>query len=118
MKYAFGLDLNSNLCMDFLRALANIGPSSPQRPVRWSLDRALSLALSSRFSRNPSLKDRTMVTLFLTALATGARISELHALLRQDDDILFSGEGVTLYPNPNFLAKNEDPILRRNPFFY
>ena len=58
-----------------------------------------------------------MVLLFLLALATGARGSELHAVLRGDDNLVFSGDGVSLYPNPNFLAKNEDPQNRRNPIF-
>ena len=50
-------------------------------------------------------------------LATGARVSELGALLRDDESVLFSGDGVTLYPNPNFLAKNENPLFRRDPIF-
>ena len=53
----------------------------------------------------------------MLALATGARVSELHALLRSDEFLEFSEEGVTLYPNPNFLAKNENPQNRRDPIF-
>lgn len=32
--------------------------------------------------------------------------------------MLFSGEGVTLFPNLNFLAKNENPSSRRDPIFF
>ena len=103
--------------VDFIKALNNIRPAKPARPVRWSLDKALSLALLPRFQHNPSVKDRTLLTLFLTALATGARVSELGALLRSPDDLVFSGDGVTIYPNPNFLAKNEHPQFLRSPIF-
>ena len=58
-----------------------------------------------------------MVTAFILALALGARSSELHALLRLDDNVVFSGDGVSLFPNPNFLAKNERPSNRRDPIF-
>ena len=36
-------------------------------------------------------------------------------LLRGDDFISFNADNVTLYPNPNFLCKNEDPSTRRGP---
>ena len=117
LKYAFGLDLGEPFYIDFLKALANLRPNRPLPPVRWSVDKALSLALSDRFQRNPSLEDRTMCTIFLLALATGARVSEMGAFLRGDDDIVFSEGGMTLYPNPNFLAKNEHPLGRRNPLW-
>ena len=58
-----------------------------------------------------------MLCLFLLALATGGRVSEIHALLRGEDFISFNDSGVTLYPNPNFLCKNEDPGCRRGPIF-
>ena len=63
------------------------------------------------------MEDSLSVSLFLLALATGNHISELNAFLRLDDFITFSLEGVTLYPNPNFLAKNECPSVRRDPIF-
>ena len=94
-----------------------MGPARPARPVSWSLDKALLLAMSDRFQNVKCLKDKTLVTIFLVALATGSRISELQALLRTVESIVFSDNGVTLYPNPNFLAKNEDSVLRRSPLF-
>ena len=58
-----------------------------------------------------------MCSSFLLALATGRRISELNALLRAQDFISFSPEGVKFYPNPNFIAKKEDPSDRWDPMF-
>ena len=61
--------------------------------------------------------DSFYVTTFLLSLATGNRISELHSCLRGEEHLEFSNLGVTLFPNPNFLAKNEDPASRRGPLF-
>ena len=58
-----------------------------------------------------------MVVSFLLALATGARASEWGSILRSEDALVFPRDGVTLYPNPNFLAKTEHPLLRRDPLF-
>ena len=65
----------------------------------------------------PSEEDLLMVTMFLVALATGNRVSEIHALLRGSDYVEFCDEGVRLYTNPNFLAKNESPAFRKEPIF-
>ena len=117
MQTVFGLNLSSSLYTDFTKGIGNLRPQKPYSPIRWSLDKALSLALSSRFQSSPSLKDLTSMLAFLLSIALGSRASELHAILRGDDHIVFSGEGVTFYPNPNFLAKNENPQNRRNPIF-
>ena len=82
-----------------------MGPARPPKPISWSLDKALLLAMSDRFQNVKCLKDKTLVTIFLVALATGSRISELQALLRTVESIVFSDNGVTLYPNPNFDKK-------------
>ena len=58
-----------------------------------------------------------MVVSFLLALATGARASEWGSILRSEDALVFPRDRVTLYPNPNFLAKTEHPLLRRDPLF-
>ena len=44
-------------------------------------------------------------------------MSELHALPRFNQFIKFYAEEVTLYPNPNFFAKNENPQVRRDSIF-
>ena len=70
-----------------------------------------------RFSVNPSLEDITLKTIFLLALASGRRVSELHSFLRRNEFIVF-GEHynwVHIHPNPHFLAKNETSAQRCRP---
>ena len=117
LRLAFGVDVTQAPFPDFLRALYNIRPSKPLKRFSWSLDKVLDLALSARFQSSPSVEDSLMLTVFLLALATGGRISEIHSLLRSEDNIVFGDGGVTLFLNPNFLAKNEHPGSRRGPIF-
>ena len=114
---AFNIDVSLPPFPDFIKAIFNIRPSKPATPIRWSLDKVLSFALSPRFQQDPSVNDQLAISLFLTALATGGRSSELSALLRLEKNLIASGEGITLYPNPNFLAKNENPRCRKDPIF-
>ena len=72
--------------------------------------------MSSDFVVGPSLFHLIMKTAFLLSLAMGSRVSELHALLRDDGFINFNGGSVTLFPNPNFLCKNENQSCCRTPF--
>jgi integrase len=57
-----------------------------------------------------------MKTLFLIALASGRRCSELHAL-SVGRFIVFSQNGATLYFRPGFLAKNERMDFSASPLF-
>ena len=117
LRLAFNIDVTLPPFPEFLRAFYNIRPSKPSAKLSWSLDKALDFALSPRFQSNPSLEDALMVSAFLLSLATGGRVSELHSLLRAPDFITWEEEGVTLFPNPNFLSKNENPSERRGPIF-
>ena len=117
LRLAFGIDVTLAPFPEFVRALFNIRPNKPVAKLSWSLDRALDLALSPRFQCEPQLEDSLMLSLFLLSLATGGRVSELQALLRAQDFLSFEDRGMTLYPNPNFLAKNENPAERRGPIF-
>ena len=117
LKLFFDVDVSVSPFQDFMKGLFNLKPSMPYKSPSWSLEKALSLALSARYQINPSLEDLLKITLFLVALATGGRVSELHALLRGPDYIDFCEGGVRLFPNPNFLAKNESPSVRRDPIF-
>ena len=56
-----------------------------------------------------SALDQLRKTLFLVALASGLRSSQLQALLRHPSWLVFSADGrqVSMSPSPKFLAKNE-----------
>ena len=56
-------------------------------------------------------------TIFLLALASGARVSELIGLSRDEGQIIFEDSGIALvYPNRLILAKNENPFNRGGPW--
>jgi len=63
-----------------------------------------------------SLRDLTIKTLFLIAISSGRRCSELHALAI-GNNMIFSESGVTLYFKPAFLAKNESQDFTASPLF-
>ena len=63
-----------------------------------------------------SLRDVALKTLFLIAMASGRRCSELHAL-SVGSRTVFSKSGVTLYFRPGFLAKNERSDFSAKPIF-
>ena len=53
-------------------------------------------------------------TVFLLAIAMGARISELGALKRGDEHLLLRGDSA-VFSFGDFLCKNEKPLSRREP---
>jgi len=83
--------------------------------TQWCLDTVLNFVKSDRFSINLSLEDLKMKVVFLVGL--GVRISELHSLLRGSNFIKFDDAfySVTLFPNPEFLAKTESASNRGKP---
>ena len=56
--------------------------------------------------RKASLKHHTFKTVFLLALASGKRRSEIHAWLNKNIRHQADWSKVSLYPSPSFLAKN------------
>jgi integrase len=66
--------------------------------------------------QSASLRDTALKTIFLLALATGRRCSELHALA-VGRFIVFGQNGATLYFRPGFLAKNERSDFSSAPLF-
>ena len=115
-SYGFDMDLNDFRFSSISRACARQRPASRPTMLSWSLNKVLELA--SNIS-NDSCSYQTLLrkTLFLVALASGARLSEMAALSREKSFIRFlpSG-GVSLSPHPKFIAKNEDPANRWKPW--
>ncbi len=90
-----------------------------ERPARRSLTPTWNLSLVLRFLMGPefeplesaSLERLTQKTVFLVALASGRRRSEIHALSVADDCMRWKGDGseVSFLTMPGFLAKNQKP---------
>ena len=90
---------------------------SRQALPSWDLDLVLDLLSSDKFSSpQVSLRNLTLKTVFLLALASASRVSEIHALSRAKDDISFLEDGsVRLRVSPSFLAKNQLPEVAPSP---
>jgi len=84
-------------------------PASPRLPS-WSLDKALDSLLNPPFHPTDSSEYLFLKTLFLVALASGNRVSELAACVRVGSTI--SINGITLATRSGFLFKNQS-ILRK-----
>ena len=80
-------------------------PSLPSIVPEWNLNKVLTYINV----KNLQLSDRDLLrkSAFLLLLATGWRISELHACVRSDNYCTFSNSSLRIRPHPNFLAKNE-----------
>ena len=69
--------------------------------------------------REASFKPLTLKTVFLLAMASAGRRSELHALRFDQNYIQFKpkGAGVTLYFSPEFTCKNQKPNQVNDPWY-
>ena len=69
--------------------------------------------------REASFKHLTLKTVFLLAMASAGRRSELHALRFDKNYIQFKpkGAGVTLYFSPEFMRKNQKPNQVNDPWY-
>ena len=74
---------------------------------RWSLDLVLAALKRQPFEpiKLASLKHLTWKTVFLLAITSARRASELHALCYKESYLAMSATGVALYPNIDFLPK-------------
>ena len=114
--YGFGIRLNDICFASIGRAVAKLRPASRPEMLSWSLNKVLRLT-SSISVDNCSYQQLLRKTLFLIALASGARISELAALSRDKGRVQFLDSGeVSLSPHPRFIAKNENPQKRWSPW--
>ena len=116
IRYAFNVDLSEEVFQKTVKACARLRPKQPKRPPSWSLAKVLEKAASISLD----CKDLTLQlrkTAFLLSLASGGRISEITALMRGEEYIQFlpSGEA-KLAPDRAFLAKNESPSARWEPW--
>ena len=117
ISFGFGVEIDRRE-WDLLKAsfFLQRPPTTAAQP-NWSLSKVLDLLQSDKFQVNPSINDLFLRALFLIALATGHRVSQLAALLRCPEFTKFGPElsSVTLATRPSFLAKNERPDHRFSP---
>ena len=118
ISYGFGVEIDRRTWDLLWASFFHQRPPAPPSPSTWSLDRLLDLLQTPRFMDSPAPSDILLKALFLTAMATGHRVSQLAALLRTHQFMRFGHDdsSVTLAPKPLFLAKNERPGHRMSPF--
>ena len=116
VKFGFNIDLDSDIFNRAVKAAGRQRPAPPPKPITWSLGKVLELA--SQINNQEANRDVILQkSLFLLAMASGARLSELVALSRDSGHIVFKDNGeALLYPDPTFLAKNELPTDRWDPW--
>jgi hypothetical protein len=108
LQLAAGIDLNTPPFTRLTKNLFLERPPPSRHIPRWNLDKVLELVSSPAYaSGQPSPFNCLKRTIFLIALASGNRVSELAALERAG--IRFSEEDseVTLVVKPGFLFKNQ-----------
>ena len=79
---------------------------------KWSLDVVLDFLQSPDLAdpTNLSIQDLTRKTVFLVAMASAYRVSEIHALSRDETTLRWNQDGsVSLATRDGFLAKNKRP---------
>ena len=94
---------------DFLQSFRVEAPIRYVTPPSWDLLKVLEFLKSPVFEtlHQASLRDLTRKTLFLTALASAKRVSELQALSRT---VSFSSSAAAMSYVPEFIAKTESAM--------
>ena len=96
----------SPILKDLIRSFEISAPRPNFPPPPWELDKVLQFLSGPPFEplARASFLDKTKKALFLLAMATAKRVSELQAL---SFSVSFQGEDLVLYYDPFFLAKTE-----------
>ena len=100
----FGYDLDCPQIQLLLRGMRIRRPHEPSPKPQWSLNKVLSLLeTSDTYSETNSLRKSA----FLLLLATGWRISELHACVREKEYCSFNErDSLLIKPHTSLLAEN------------
>ena len=92
-----------------IKGIYNVSPTVKTLLPNWDLPPVLWSLCDSPFEPLGScdLKYLTWKTVFLVAMATASRVSEIHALSIDSQHMRFEKNGIRLLPNLNFLAKTQ-----------
>ena len=111
LRLQYNVDLNDPAVATLLKAMSLQRPRVPVAAPAWCLNKVLSYIDS--LPKRLKMESLLQKSAFLLLLATGWRISELHACVR-DTAFCHISENSTLLirPHPSFLAKNESTEKR------
>ena len=99
----------------FMRGLVALFPVERPRPVAWNLDVVLAYLKGLEPLQEMQPEIIFSKCLFLVAVATGRRVSELASLGWDDPFLRLSTSSASMIYTPNFLGKNETPISLHAP---
>ena len=99
-------EISTSILKDLIRSFEISAPRPLFPPPPWDLDKVLQFLSGPPFEpfARASFLDKTKKALFLLAMATAKRVSELQAL---SFSVSFQGEDLVLYYDPFFRAKTE-----------
>ena len=105
LKVYFNIDLRVQAVQSMLRAMKLQRPNEPSSRPAWSLNKVLTYLENLDTT---SIAQSLRKAAFLLLLATGWRISELHACVRNEEFCrIKENSSLIIRPHPSFLAKNE-----------
>ena len=96
---------------ELITGMSNLRPRKRSLVPNWSLPLVLNILSKAPFEplATASMKFVTLKTVFLIAISSGRRVSEIHALSIDSSHFRWekNGKGVRLLTNRDFMAKNE-----------
>ena len=100
---------NNKMLSRLIKGIYHSNPRRNRLLPSWDLPLVLEALSKPPFEplRSAELKYLTWKTVFLIALASAARVSELHALSTCDTCLRIEVSGIRLFPKLEFLAKNQ-----------
>ncbi len=109
-----GLSIGKHaLVSQFLKGVQRLHPERKLRSLSWDLPLVLQSLTEAPFEllAQADLRSLSWKTVFLLAISSAKRVSELHALSVSDDCLRWKTDysGVSLWPNPAFLPKILNP---------
>ena len=108
LKWCFDIDLSSQHVTDILKAMVLRRPNNPPKEIKWDLNDLLSFMDNTQIGNNEV--KALQISAILLLLATGWRISELHACVRNSEFLSIDHQFVLkIRPHEAFMAKNEKP---------
>jgi len=108
LSYGFRISTHDKEFGLLARAQFIQNPPTQKLVPQWNLEAVLSLLSTPRFrNSSASIADLFLKTLFLTALASGKRVSELAALQRSPLSLAPRDSAITLSVRKGFLHKNQ-----------
>jgi integrase len=105
LRLAFCIDTGSKEFSLLAKTQFRLRPPEAKRFPTWSLETALASLKNPQFNPPESQQHHLLKAIFLTALASGNRASELAAMERSS--IIFSSNAVTIPVKRGFLFKNQ-----------